>query len=235
LLDFRHKGLDHISKERTPGRWAEGRSYFRFARHIFGINSRGKVGILIPGCQVWNTVVGKDGRIMDGYDSTIMPLKNGQTSIAMGPTHPHTTRTEVPRCIDCHLDTKALGLGEGRMRGQSSEGIPDVTPLYDSRSSGLKIDYPLEATVDSNGNALQSTSHKLARPFNHTEIQRITAIAPCLPCHDRYDDPVWQLPGPYRLKEPCRQAIRAGDKQITQRAASERAEDVFYGGERKGP
>ncbi len=206
LLDFRHKGLDHISKERTPGRWAEGRSYFRFARHVFGINSRGKVGILIPGCQVWNTVVDEHGKIMDGYDSAIMPLKNGKTSIAMGPTHPHTTRTEVPRCIDCHLDPKAIGLGEGRILHQSKDGIPVVEPLYDSRASGLKINYPLEATVDSKGNALQSTSHKSARPFNREEIRKITAIAPCLPCHDRYDDPVWQQPGPYVMKEPCKQA-----------------------------
>lgn len=207
FLDFGHKGLDHLSKKRTQGRWAEGRSYFRFSRNIYGINSRGRVGILIPGCQVWNTVVDSKGAVVGGYDSRIMKLKNGLSSIAVGPTHPHTTRTEVPRCVDCHLDAKAIGLGEGRIRLHSADGSVQVTPVYDSRSAGLDIDYPLEAVVDAAGKPLQSTSHQLARPFNSEEIRKITAIAPCLPCHDRYDDPVWQRPGPYVMKEPCRQAV----------------------------
>ncbi len=49
MLDFRHQGPDNISGKSTPGRWVEGRSFFRFERHIYGLNARGKVGILVPG------------------------------------------------------------------------------------------------------------------------------------------------------------------------------------------
>ena len=138
----------------------------------------------------------------------IVNLKNGLTSIAVGPTHPHTTRTEVPRCVDCHLDPKAMGLGEGRARWTAQSGMTKPAPIYDSRASGLKIDFPPEALVGIDGKVLQSTSHKLARPFNSEEIGKITAIAPCLPCHDRYDDPVWSRPGPYKPAEPCREALK---------------------------
>ncbi len=268
LLDFGFKGKDHISGKKTPGRWAEARGHLRFARNIYGINSRGKVGILVPGCQVWNTVIDSQGKVIAPYDSKIMKLKNGNNSIAMGPTHPHTTRTEVPRCVDCHLDPKALGLGEGRLaranaslklenvpantvwpspterrnhsvhrrtgtsqlgrttsawRWNAAQARPDnrrpgvkpaslgnfkLEPIYDSKASGLKISFPIDAMVDTNGKVLQGASHKPARPFNGQEIKRILSIAPCLPCHDRYDDPVWEKPPPYVLQPACRQALK---------------------------
>jgi hypothetical protein len=207
MLDLRHKGVDHLSGKMTDGRWVEGRSYFRFERNILGINSRGRVGVLVPGCQVWNTVVDKQGKVAGPYDSLVMKLQNGLSSIAMGPTHPHTTRKEVPRCIDCHLDSKALGLGEGRLRWNPARKSLEVQPIYDSRSSGLKISFPPEAVVDAQGNILQGTSHQLASGFNEEEIRKITGIARCLPCHHRYDDPVWQRPGPYKETDACMKAL----------------------------
>ncbi len=208
MLDFGHRGRDHLSQGMTPGRWAEGRSYFRFFRHILGINSRGKVGILVPGCQVWNTVLDSGGKVIPPYDSKIVPLQNGLTSIAVGPTHPHTTRVEVPRCIDCHFDPKSMGLGEGRLTSDVKGERLNLSPIYDSQGSGLKIGFPLDAVVSTTGQILQSTSHKLSRPFNREELGRIVAIAPCLTCHDRYDDPVWQRSGPYDLTPACRRAIQ---------------------------
>ncbi|MEI8182456.1 MAG: hypothetical protein WCG29_07085 [Desulfomonile sp.] len=207
LIDFRAQGMDHVSEQMTPGRWAEGRGYFRFERNILGINSRGRVGILVPGCQVWNTVLDAKGRIVSPYDSKIMKLKNGLSSISMGPTHPHTTRTEVPRCVDCHLNAKALGLGEGLLSWKVETSQLQVAPIYNSMGSGLKIDFPLEAVVDTSGRILQGTSHKLSRGFNSEELGKIVGIAPCLTCHDRYDDPVWEKPGPYKETEACLKAL----------------------------
>jgi hypothetical protein len=206
-LDLGEKGRDHISGKMTDGRWAEGRGFFRYDRNIYGLNSRGKIGILVPGCQVWNTVVDASGKVSGGYDSRVMLLKNGHSSMAMGPTHPHTTRKEVPRCVDCHLDPKALGLGEGTLTLNVAEKKMEFEPLYDSLASGLKIPFPLDAVVDTQGKVLQGTSHHLARGFNQEEIAKITAIATCLPCHDRYDDPVWRKPGPYKLTPACRSAL----------------------------
>jgi len=209
MLDLGKKGRDHIDGTDTAGRWAEGRGYFRFERNIYGIDSRGRVGILVPGCQVWNTVVDDEGKIIPPYDSKVMSLKNGLTSIAMGPIHPHTTRTEVPRCVDCHLDPKALGLGDGVLTWDPATGVPQVEPVYDSKGSGLQISFPMEAVVNEKGKILQGTSHKLSRGFNAEEIRRILGIARCLPCHDRYDDPVWERPGPYHETPACGKALEA--------------------------
>lgn len=210
LLDFSQKGLDHITGEMTAGLWAEGRTFFRFERNIYGINSNGRVGILVPGCQVWNTVIDSKGTVIEPYDSAIMQLKNKKTSIAIGPIHPHTTRKEVPRCVDCHLDPKALGIGDGRMKYNRGTKQIITEPIYNSRASGLAIDYPIDAVVNNDGKILQGSSHELSRGFNGPELQRIIAIGPCLACHDRYNDPVWSLPGPYEFKPPCREAMKAG-------------------------
>jgi len=213
ILDFGHEGKDHVSGKSTSGRWAEGRSFFRFERHIYGINSRGRVGILVPGCQVWNTVVSSEGKTIPPYDSKVMRLQNGLSSMAVGPTHPHTTRTPAPRCVDCHLDAKALGLGEGRLAWNAVEQRVSIEPIYDSPASGLQIAFPMDAVIDPKGKILQGTSHKLSRGFNNEEIRKIVSIAPCLPCHDRYDDPIWEKPGPYQEAPVCLKAAnRAAEK-----------------------
>ncbi|MDQ1238104.1 MAG: hypothetical protein QG577_288 [Thermodesulfobacteriota bacterium] len=206
-IDLGAQGLDHVSEKHTPGRWVEGRNYFRFERNIYGINSRGRVGIMVPGCQVWNTVIDTKGEVIGPYDSKILRLKNNLSSIAMGSTHPHTSRTEVPRCIDCHFDAKALGLGDGNLFLSSGDMTLEVETLYDSKKSGLQIRFPLEALTDGKGSTLQSTSHEASRAFNPEELRRIVAITPCLACHDRYDDPVWGKPGPYHETEACRKAL----------------------------
>jgi len=61
--------------------------------------------------------------------------------------------------------------------------------------------------VNTRGEILQGTSHKLARGFNAEELKKIVSIAPCLPCHDRYDDPVWSKPGPYKETPKCLEAL----------------------------
>ncbi len=203
ILNLGVKGKDHLTGKMSKGLWSEGRSFFRFEKNILGINSRGRVGILAPGCQVWNTVVDETGKVITPYNSKIMPLKNGMNSIAIGSTHPHTTRKEVPRCVDCHLDSKSIGFGEGNISWDPVRKIASVAPIYDSLDSGLQIKFPLDAIVDKDGNQMQGSSHNLCRGFNKSEIRRILEIAPCLPCHDRYDDPVWSKAGPYEKTPLC--------------------------------
>ncbi len=209
VVDFKEKGKDHLTQKMSPGRWAEGRNYFRYERNILGINSVGRVGILVPGCQVWNSVVSNTGAPVPGYDSKIMRLKNGMSSIAVGSTHPHTTRTEVPRCVDCHLDPKVMGLGEGGFIGSK---VSDFQAVYDSERSGLRLNFPLDGIISPEGEILQGTSHEKARGFNASEIKKIVGIAQCLPCHDKYDDPVWQKPGPYVLTPKCNEAVNKFEK-----------------------
>ena len=103
---------------------------------------------------------------------------------------PHTTALSAPLCPTCHMDPKVLGLGEGSLK-ITGHGL-HFTPLYNSRASGLGIAFPLDAFVSTDGEPLQLASREAARPFNKEELQRITRVAQCLPCHDTYKDPIYR-------------------------------------------
>lgn len=189
ILDMKGRSFDPLSEETIPGRWHETRSYFRYAGNILGVNHRGRVAVMIPGCQVWMSVLGAGGRPLFGWDSTIMERRDGLTSLAFAPTHPHTVRREAPPCEYCHMTPKALGLGEGRMI-IGPDGLT-FSPLYRSRQAGLGIDFAPEALTDTGGDVLQGASRPGARPLTKEEIRRIIRVAVCIPCHNRYDDAAW--------------------------------------------
>lgn len=94
------------------------------------------------------------------------------------------------------------------MQWKETSSAFNLEPVYDSRKSGLEIGHPLEAATDKDGNPLQSTSHKLSRPFNQEELEKIVRIAPCLACHDRYDDVVWEKGPPYVETPACKAALK---------------------------
>jgi hypothetical protein len=82
---------------------------------------------------------------------------------------PHSTRKESRSCRDCHVDPRGLGLG------------PAAAVIEDGR---LRFE-PLRV-----GAGPQGQVRGAGRRFNATEVRSVLAIAPCLPCHGSYGDPV---------------------------------------------
>jgi hypothetical protein len=108
--------------------------------------------------------------------------------------NPHSTGTKVRSCESCHLSPKTLGLGEGDLRiGANNTGKNDsLIPLnnYDKRIKASKFDP--EAKVSMRGEILSGSHQLKARPFNQKEIIIILKVGNCIPCHDQYDDPIYQ-------------------------------------------
>ncbi len=150
----------------------ETRSFLRWDRVPLGWNPEGKVSPYIPGCQdIW-TIIGPDGKVIKHNEP--FTTYDGYPSVAFAPIQPHTIRPEARTCAECHMDPKALGLGDEVFRFKES-GLPvDITKL-----------------VDENGRQLLSINHPNARPFNRDEIQKILRVGTCLGCHASYSDPVW--------------------------------------------
>jgi len=102
-------------------------------------------------------------------DSEIPKTKDGKIGWAMNPVAPHTTREAVRRCEKCHQNGNAAGLGQTQYLKAESKNIP----LMDNARMGLPIDFQLSQMVAENGDVLQSTTHKGARPFNASEIKAL--------------------------------------------------------------
>ena len=108
--------------------------------------------------------------------------------------NPHSTGTKVRSCESCHLSPKTLGLGEGDLRiGVNNTGKNDsLIPLNHSDERVKASKFDPEAKVSMRGESLAGSHQLNARPFNQKEIVRILKVGNCIPCHDEYDDPIYQ-------------------------------------------
>jgi hypothetical protein len=102
-------------------------------------------------------------------DSEIPKTRDGKIGWAMNPVAPHTIRTAVRRCEKCHQNGNAAGLGQTQYRKADGQNVP----LMENARMGLPIDFQLSQVVAENGDVLQSTTHKGARPFNAGEIKAL--------------------------------------------------------------
>lgn len=169
-----------LTGKKWPGRWKEGRSYLRFRRPSLGLWHNGRIGPFAPGCQVFLEIFDADGNHQP---------ERSFRSMVMAGFDPHTTLLETPDCSQCHLDSKALGLGEGSLK-ITRKGLA-FEPVFQSEKSGLGIGFPLDAFVSAQGKPQQQASRLESRPFNTIELKRITQVGLCLPCHYHYDDPIY--------------------------------------------
>ena len=108
--------------------------------------------------------------------------------------NPHSIRKQARSCTSCHLSGKTLGLGEGDLKiGKNATGKNDfVDPLNRSDIILKASQFEPQAKVSMRGESIAGTHQPLARTFNQKEINRILRIGNCIPCHDSYEDPIYQ-------------------------------------------
>ena len=108
--------------------------------------------------------------------------------------NPHSTQKQARSCKSCHLSAKALGLGEGEIKiGKNPTGINDfVDPLNRSDIMHKASQFDPQAKVTMRGESLAGMHQQKARAFNQEEINRILSVGNCIPCHESYEDPIYQ-------------------------------------------
>jgi len=193
--DYRRQGepmLDSMLGIETAGMWQETRDYYRFEKPVLGVSSRGRVSVFMPGCQVVYTELGPDNQPVPGRDKMVFRGPGFGHGIISTPISPHATRAEVRSCRECHADPKTLGLGQGFFTAGRDWDENFFTSLVKPEINPMGFAW--ETLTDPRGRPLAASTHPGARPFNQEELKRILRVAPCLPCHGRYDDPIWENP-----------------------------------------
>ena len=77
--------------------------------------------------------------------------------------------------------------------GSNNTGKDDsLAPLnrFDQKIEASAFDP--QAKVSIRGEILAGSHQSNARPFNQKEIVKILKVGNCIPCHDQYDDPIYQ-------------------------------------------
>ena len=184
------QSLDSMLKVKTEGLWQETRDYYRFDKPTLGINARQKVSVIVPGCQVVFTELEPGGKPLPQSDKKVFRGPGPGHGIVT-PISPQTTCPEVRPCQECHADPKTLGIGQGWFKvGErwKEKHLPWLKPEINP------LGFAWESLTDPRGGLWHPQLTRGARPFNAEELKRLLRVAPCLPCHGRYDDPIWAKP-----------------------------------------
>lgn len=218
--DMREKGTDWVlsalqhdpatgkqREVRTPGDIKfENRSFMRWESPILGVNFRGKVAPLVPGCQVVWTFIDEKGRVRQR--NAINRTSDGFLAPTLAPLQPHANTLVARTCEDCHATPKAIGYGTGVSR--SAGLLQKDAPLFADQSAGVRGDIPGAETgveqvekipdfpyswdqlVTRSGRQIQNMPLPQDRPLDAAERAKVEREGVCVACHRNYGTETWE-------------------------------------------
>jgi len=184
----------------------ENRSFLRWESPILGVNLRGKVSPLVPGCQVFYTFIDEKGNVkaLNKYYTT----SSGHNSPTLAPLQPHSVSLVARTCEDCHANPKAIGYGAANSRS-AAELLGD-SPMFQDLSKGAYGDIPdaktgrwqvpriedfpyaLDQLVTRSGKQIQNMPLPEDRPLNRADRDLVEREGLCIGCHQHYGTEGWE-------------------------------------------
>ncbi|MFQ6112100.1 MAG: hypothetical protein ACE5LX_08760, partial [Nitrospinota bacterium] len=218
--DIRKQGTDWISsamnrdpatgKQRlvkAPGDIRlENRGFLRWESPILGVNFRGKVAPLIPGCQVVWSFVDEKGKLWEL--NKINTTSDGLPAPTLAPVQPHSNTAAARTCEDCHTNPKAIGYGTAKSR--SAGELEGDRPQFAGQAEGVFGDIPGSETakpqvpmvegfpyawdqlVTRSGKQVQNMPLPADRPLSEAERKLTEREGVCIACHKHYNTPEWE-------------------------------------------
>ncbi len=190
----------------TPGDIVvENVGFIRWERPVLGVNYKGRVAPVIPGCQVVWSFVDENGVLRDV--NKINRTSAGLPAVTLAPLQPHATSAVARTCESCHTDPKALGYGEAKSR--SSAELEGDRPTFANQGPGLFGDIPSsqrakpqipaipdfpyawDQLVTRSGEQVQNMPLPKDRPLSQAQRDLAEREGLCLACHQHYNTPTW--------------------------------------------
>jgi hypothetical protein len=194
-------------KVKTPGNiHTENVSYIRWENPILGINYKGKVAPLIPGCQTVWSFVDKNGVLREV--NRINTTSDGLPAPTLAPVQSHGITAVARTCESCHTDPKAIGYGVAKSR--SAAQLEGDRPQFALMGKDVNADIPFskqakpqipgipefpyawDQLVTRSGKQVQNMPLLADRPLNEAERNKTEREGSCVACHQHYNTPVWE-------------------------------------------
>lgn len=184
----------------------ENRSFMRWESPILGMNLKGKVSPLVPGCQVFLTYVDEVGSIKALNKQ--YPTSTGHPGPTLAPLQPHGNSLVVRTCEDCHANPKSLGYGTANSR--STFTLQKDKPVFQDLSQGIYGDIPgaktgrwqvpkiedfpytMDQLVTRSGKQVNNMPLVEDRPLNAKQRNLAEREGACIGCHQYYGTPEWE-------------------------------------------
>ncbi|ADD68554.1 conserved hypothetical protein [Denitrovibrio acetiphilus DSM 12809] len=181
--DEREKMFDLIKGEATDGAFSEKEDFRSFFPFPLGLNQRGKISSVTPGCQTFLTHIDKDGEVIK--DEHIFNYR-GDKKFKFAPFYSHNTGQKAVDCITCHTDLAFAGFGQGLVSAANG----NITSSYLCE----KCDKPLDALYSVINGKLSVTSDIVrdhSRLLNTSEITKMLKANTCIVCHQKAEKRIY--------------------------------------------
>lgn len=208
LSATRHDSTGRQRETKTPGDITfENRSFMRWESPILGVNFRGKVSPLVPGCQVLWTFTDENGKTHQL--NAINRTSDGLPAPTLAPLQPHGNTLVARTCEDCHANPKAIGYGTATSR--SSGTLEGDRPHFANNAEPVRGDLPGAATgviqvpavpdfpyawdqlITRSGRQVQNMPLPQDRPLNTAQRNLAEREGTCVACHQYYGTAGWAV------------------------------------------
>lgn len=194
FYDKRFEGYDFVKKRKTDGAFYE-KEGFRIAYPFpLGINQKGKISPITPGCQTNIYIIDSEGNyIIENY----VPEINRKKIYKFAPIFSHNVGKKALRCEECHFNPFFAGFGFS-LFSKDKKTLSSIVLCENSITKTLD-----SFTAIQNGILKRSSSilRNNARPFDKNEILKIFKVNICLVCHRSYDDKIYRKNLDYSIND----------------------------------
>ncbi len=194
LYDQTKPSLDFIKNQMTPGKFSETEDYRTLYPFPLGINERGQITPVTPGCQTFVSEIDSAGRTIRQEE---VSLYQGRKQLRFAPISSHNTGERAISCRECHSNPIFYGFGQNIIEQGDIKGtlLCEINPnrALDSLLTMEQGRITPHSAVVREG----------ARPLNQEEITRTMRVNLCLACHDQGTDPIYQQPLDYAKLDDC--------------------------------